>query len=72
MLTSCNDKVEEPLCGSTDGHVQGTETSRRDLGDENPADWTPAELEETAKSLAQDSHASHTGQGSEGTYAAQR
>lgn len=33
-----DDEVEEPLGGSSEGDVEATETSSRDLGDVDPAD----------------------------------
>lgn len=48
LLTSSDDKVEKPLCGGTESDVEGTEACRGNLRDENPADGTPTELEETA------------------------
>jgi len=44
-----DDEVEEPLGGSGDGDVHGTETSGGDFGDKNPADGTPTELEDGGK-----------------------
>jgi hypothetical protein len=41
-----NNKVEQPLRRGRESDIQGSQTSRRDLGDENPAGGTPAELEE--------------------------
>lgn len=41
-----NDKVEEPLRGSSHGDVHGSKTGSRDLTDVDPADRTPAKLEE--------------------------
>jgi len=41
-----NHEVEEPLGGCSDSDVHGTKTGGGDLRDENPADWSPAELEE--------------------------
>ena len=50
-LTSSHDKVEEPLSGGTDGHVHGTQASRRDLRHENPAGRAPAELEKSSPEI---------------------
>lgn len=45
----CNNKVEEPLSSSSDGDVHGAKSGRRDLRNENPADWSPTPLEESSE-----------------------
>ena len=44
-----DDEVEEPLGGGSDGDVHGSKTGGWDLRDENPADGSPAELEENGE-----------------------
>ena len=46
-LTPGDNKVEEPLGSSSEGHIEGTEASGGDFGNETPAHGTPSKLEET-------------------------
>ena len=43
------DKIEQPLGGSGDSYIHGSQTRSRDLRYENPADGSPSELEECSK-----------------------
>ena len=42
-----NNEVEQPLSGSRERNVHGSQSRGRDLGDDNPAARTPAKLEES-------------------------
>ena len=44
-----DNEVEKPLGGRSDSDVEGSKTSSRDLRDVDPANGTPAELEETGE-----------------------
>ena len=50
-LTPRDNKVKEPLGRRRDGDVQGPEACRGDLGDVDPAAWSPAKLKEAARRL---------------------
>ena len=44
--STSNNEVEDPLGCGREGYIHRTETSRRDLADQNPTHWSPSELEE--------------------------
>lgn len=62
-LTTGDDEVEKPLGSGSQGHVESTETCRRDLADNNPARRAPTELEEAMKEVREEfevAHLAHT------------
>ena len=51
ILTSCGDKVEKPLSCGGQCNVCSSKTSSGNLTHENPARWSPSELESSAQLL---------------------
>lgn len=44
-----NNEVEEPLSRGRERHIHSSQSCSGNLGDDNPAAWTPAELEESGE-----------------------